>query len=297
VRFDGGDEFNPLLDIRTERVIRAVTARVDVRGTLKQPEISLTSTPPLDEADILSLIIFNQPVNSLGEGQQISLAQSAQSLATGAAVGALAQSIGSALNVDMFEIEIAPDSGSAASLTIGQQVGQNLYVKVRRGSATRPDDDRQYEINKWLRLRTNVFRARARSRTCSSGPRAAASISCSFSAIRQRHHLTRASLKHAPPPRSVSVSGTSAVPVVLLRVLRRHSPLGRLTVPRRIDGTTESGQCTSPRSLNIRTKSPSANPRSCASSGCIRSLTSGRGNSPSVELIVRSLDGEISASG
>src|SRR4051794_40391186 len=30
---------------------------------------------------------------------------------------------------------------------------------------------------------------------------------------------TRASLKHAPPPRSVSVSGTRAVPVVLFRTL------------------------------------------------------------------------------
>src|SRR5881392_3351801 len=53
---------------------------------------------------------------------------------------------------------------------------------------------------------------------------------------------TRASLKHAPPPRSVSVSGTRAVPVVLFRTLRRHRPLGRLTVPRRIIGATCSGQ-------------------------------------------------------
>ena len=37
---------------------------------------------------------------------------------------------------------------------------------------------------------------------------------------------------------SVSVSGTSAVPVVLLRVLRRQIPFGRLTVPGRIDGAT-----------------------------------------------------------
>ena len=35
---------------------------------------------------------------------------------------------------------------------------------------------------------------------------------------------------------SVSVSGTSAVPVMPLRVLRRQSPFGRLTVPGRIDG-------------------------------------------------------------
>ena len=56
-------------------------------------------------------------------------------------------------------------------------------------------------------------------------------------------------------------------------------------------------QCTSPRSLKIRTTSSSSSPRARASSGCISSLTSERGSSPSVELIVRSLAGEMSASG
>src|SRR5207245_9577747 len=99
-------------------------------ATLKQPEIVLSSTPPLEDADILSLIVFNQPLNSVGEGQQISLMQRAESLATGAAAGQLARSIGNALNLDEFEINTAPDSGASAQLTIGQQLGQNLYVNV-----------------------------------------------------------------------------------------------------------------------------------------------------------------------
>src|SRR5207247_4858264 len=108
---------------------------------------------------------------------------------------------------------------------------------------------------------------------------------------------TRASLKHAPSPMSVSVAGTSDVPVKPLRVLRRHKPFGRLTVPGRIVGRTVSVECTSPRSLNTRTPSPSASRLAAASCGCIVSFTSGRDSSPSVELIVRSLAGEISASG
>src|SRR3972149_1660864 len=34
--------------------------------------------PPPDPADIMSLIMFNQPINQLGEGQQIALADRAQ---------------------------------------------------------------------------------------------------------------------------------------------------------------------------------------------------------------------------
>jgi len=95
VRF-GGDplnRLNPILDLRTSRMIQGVEARVNVRGTLAEPEIALTSTPPLEQADILSLIVFNQPINSLGAGQQVSLAQRAQQLATGALAGELASSV------------------------------------------------------------------------------------------------------------------------------------------------------------------------------------------------------------
>jgi autotransporter translocation and assembly factor TamB len=161
VRFDGEplNELNPLLDIRTRRLIQGVEARVDVRGTLKQPEIALSSTPPLEQADILSLIVFNQPINSLGEGQQVSLAQRAQQLATGTVASALSSSIENALGLDTFEISTAPDSGAAASLTVGEQLGQNLYVKVEQGIGGQSETNfiLEYELTKWLRMRTNVL--------------------------------------------------------------------------------------------------------------------------------------------
>ena len=161
VRFDNAplNDMDPRLDIRTRRIIQGVEARVNVRGTLKQPEIILTSTPPLEQADILSLIVFNQPINSLGEGQQVSLAQRAQQLATGAVAGQLASSIGNAIGVDLFEISTAPESGGAASLTIGQQVGQHLYLKVEQGVGSQSQTNfiLEYELTNWLRLQTNVL--------------------------------------------------------------------------------------------------------------------------------------------
>jgi hypothetical protein len=159
IRFVGGDELDPLLDLRAERVIRAVTANVNVRGTVKQPEIVLSSTPPLEQADILSLIVFNQPANELGSGQQLSLTQRAQGLAAGAAAGALTRSIGSALNLDEFAINLAPETGEAAQLTIGQQVGQDLYVRVQQGLGDQSQTNfvLEYELTDWLRLQTNVL--------------------------------------------------------------------------------------------------------------------------------------------
>src|SRR3954470_1693996 len=161
VRFDGRplNDLDPILDIRTRRLISGVEARVNVRGTMKNPDIQLSSTPPLEQADILSLIVFNQPINALGEGQQVSLAQRAQAMATGALAGELAKSIGNAIGVDTFEINTAPEGGGAASLTVGEQVGQNLYVKVQQGIGDQSQTNfiLEYELTKWLRLQTNVL--------------------------------------------------------------------------------------------------------------------------------------------
>jgi autotransporter translocation and assembly factor TamB len=161
VRFDGEplNETNPILDLKTRRLIQGVEARVDVRGTMKQPDIVLSSTPPLEQADILALIVFNQSINSLGEGQQISLAQRAQQLATGTLTSALASSIENALGLDTFEINTAPENGGTASLTIGQQVGQNLYMKVEQGIGGQSGTNfiLEYELTRWLRLRTNML--------------------------------------------------------------------------------------------------------------------------------------------
>jgi len=153
------NNLDPILGIRTSRLIQGVEARVNVNGTLKQPEIVLSSTPPLEQADILSLIVFNQPINSLGEGQQISLGQRAGQLAAGAVAGELSKSIGNALGIDTFEINTAPASGGVASLTVGQQLGRNLFVKVEQsiGGQSETNFILEYELTKWLRLQTNVL--------------------------------------------------------------------------------------------------------------------------------------------
>ena len=125
---------------------------------MNQPDIVLSSTPPLEQADILALIVFNQPINSLGEGLRIPLAQRA-AVRDRDAGEARSSSIENALGLDTFEINTAPDSGGAASLTIGQQLGQNLYVKVEQGIGGSNDTNfiLEYELTRWLRLRTNVL--------------------------------------------------------------------------------------------------------------------------------------------
>jgi hypothetical protein len=154
IRFIGTDEIDPLLDVEARRLISGVEAFIRIQGSMRQPEISFRSNPPLEEADVLSLIIFNQPINELGEGQQASLAQRAGDLAGGYLASGLARSIGSALNLSEFELKAVDENSSGPSVTIGQQVGQNLFFRVRQafGDAQATEFILEYQIADFLRL-------------------------------------------------------------------------------------------------------------------------------------------------
>jgi autotransporter translocation and assembly factor TamB len=158
IRFTGNEQIDPLLDIEASRLISGVQAFVHVRGTMSKPELSFRSNPPLEEADVLSLIVFNQPINELGEGQQASLAQRAGGLASGYLASGLSRSIGNALNLNEFEIQAAGENGSGPSVQIGQQIGKNLFFRLRQGfgNASETEFILEYQLSRLLRLQATA---------------------------------------------------------------------------------------------------------------------------------------------
>ena len=157
LRFLGEPAINPVLDITASRLIpnTGVTANVRLTGTTRFPQLALTSNPPLEESDILSLIVFNQPVNELGTGERASLAATAGGIATGFLAAPLGESIGRALDLDLFEITTINDEGEfGAGLTVGQQIGDRAFVKFRQqfGEQNTTEFLMDYQIARFLRL-------------------------------------------------------------------------------------------------------------------------------------------------
>jgi translocation and assembly module TamB len=157
IRFVGETEINPLLDIRATRIIpnTGVEARVHITGSAKTPELALTSNPPLEESDILALIVFNRPVNELGTGERSSLAATAGGIATGFIAAPLGESIGRALDLDLFEITTSTDEGAlGAGVTLGQQIGDRAFLKLRQqfGDRTTTEFQIEYQLSRFLRL-------------------------------------------------------------------------------------------------------------------------------------------------
>jgi translocation and assembly module TamB len=156
ISWRGPDPADPVLDITARRDIAGVEARVQIRGTAQKPELALSSTPPLDEADVLSLIVFNRPINDLGQGERVSLAERAGGLAAGFVAAPVAEALRGALDVDLFEIEAAGNGGP--TLTIGDQIGERVFVRFRRQFGAQDVNEflLEYRLADFLRLQTSI---------------------------------------------------------------------------------------------------------------------------------------------
>ena len=156
VRFRGQSPIDPALNVTADRLVSGVTASVEVRGSMREPEINLSSRPPLDDADLLALIVFGQPVNDLGASQRVSLSERAATMAAGAIATPITDSVARALNLDLFEIQ--SPAGEAATVALGTQIGTRLYLGVRQ-QVGRGDSSAlsiEYRIASFLRLVTSV---------------------------------------------------------------------------------------------------------------------------------------------
>jgi hypothetical protein len=159
IRFLGNTPIDPTLQVSAQRMIAGVTAVVNIRGTGREPSVTLSSTPPMDEADVLSLIVFNQPINQLGEAERLNLVERAGTMAAGYLTTPLANSIAGALDLDLFEIRAAGGINGQPSVAVGQQFGSRLFVSFKQefgSSYDRSELSFEYRINELLRLVSTV---------------------------------------------------------------------------------------------------------------------------------------------
>jgi translocation and assembly module TamB len=116
--FTGGPITNPGIDVVAQKVYPAVTAGVNVRGTLAQPHISFFSDPPLPQQQVASLILA---------GGSIESTQNASSAALGQGAALLAAQLGSHVGIPDVSLETDPLLNET-SLVLGRYLSPRLYV-------------------------------------------------------------------------------------------------------------------------------------------------------------------------
>ena len=114
ITFTGGATLDPDLDIVAEASTADITAQVHISGVASAPKVTLSSTPPVPQDEILARVLFNRNVGQLSAGEGLQLAAAAATLA-GGGPGVLDKLRGS-LGLDWFRLGSSPTSPTTGRL-------------------------------------------------------------------------------------------------------------------------------------------------------------------------------------
>jgi hypothetical protein len=142
VRFTGGEEFNPNLDLTLAHEFRTgsgpkSTVEVKVSGTAKDPIRQYTlDGQPITEDQAFSYILFGSAGGSLSAGQQSQASgtgnQFMENLTSSMVSQQLSATVGKSLGLDVVQVK-GEDNWSKTSFTAGKYVTNSLFVSYEKG--------------------------------------------------------------------------------------------------------------------------------------------------------------------
>jgi translocation and assembly module TamB len=134
LEFDGAERIDPVLDFEAVSKANAYDISIVVGNHASMPKITLSSTPPLPEDEVLSQLLFEKSSGQLSAFEALQLAQAAAELAgVDTGIGML-DAIRGATGLDHLSVD-AGDGKTGPSLSAGRYVTDRVYVGVKQGSA------------------------------------------------------------------------------------------------------------------------------------------------------------------
>ncbi|MCB2185860.1 MAG: translocation/assembly module TamB domain-containing protein [Deltaproteobacteria bacterium] len=154
--FAGQPGPNPLLSAQAVLNQGGTKVLVNISGTARKPQVQLASEPPMSQADILSTIIFGQPVASLNQGQSSELSLQALALLGQEGREEMERIFGPDLAPDVVTVHDNPTSGS--SLEAGKYLGPDLYLRYRQSVGRDPGQSvgLEYRLGPYISLESQV---------------------------------------------------------------------------------------------------------------------------------------------
>ncbi len=155
IQFTGTQEINPLLNIEASYSgDPTTTIYLDITGSADKPVLKARSNPPLAQEDIISVIVFGEPLNELRSrtGSQSTNQQTLQ--AAGGVLGSyvtqeLRQTGIAELNLDVLNLQSTPQG---SQLNLGRYLTRRLFIsygQAVRGSSEKSLTADYFLTDKW----------------------------------------------------------------------------------------------------------------------------------------------------
>ncbi|MDX8337981.1 translocation/assembly module TamB domain-containing protein [Draconibacterium sp. IB214405] len=166
VTFQGGEEFDPVLNLAAEYVYRSSDKEkryleMTITGNLTEPEITFfLDDVQITETDGISVLVFGATSDEIGYGGNNGLLNSIGSNALTSMISSqLSKTIGTKFNLDMIEVTTT-ENWSSAAFVVGKYITNDIFVIYQRGFGEVNEDEItpetiiiEYEINEKLFLR------------------------------------------------------------------------------------------------------------------------------------------------
>ena len=156
VTFTGSPEINPALDVIVTHAVSDYVVSINVSGRAKSPQLSLSSTPDLPQADIVTLLVVGKTSDRLTESERAGLSSHAQQIVGNVAAGELEQLLAKPLGFDMVDIQTG-DRLENSRVSVGRYITQDIFLSFeqRLGDEKGNKVGVEYSINRHLKVKVS----------------------------------------------------------------------------------------------------------------------------------------------
>jgi len=144
LRFDGGTDANPLIDIEARHRVSDIEIIAFLTGRALDPVLRLESEPALPESEVLHYLVFGRPSDGETDANP-QLGALAGALAGGVALSQVTPMLEDALPIDTLEI-LLPSDRSEGAIGIGKYVHEDVYIRYGRTLSRDPVDEVSIEL-------------------------------------------------------------------------------------------------------------------------------------------------------
>ncbi len=143
VTFPDPDRLDPVIDFTASTNIEAGAVEIAITGRPSSPKVSVSSSPPLPQDEIMAQLLFGQSTSTLSPLQLAEIGQSIGSLSglTGSGGGILDR-LRKALGFDRLGVSSNPAAAegnsplSGSSLELGRYVAPGVYLGAKQGAVS-----------------------------------------------------------------------------------------------------------------------------------------------------------------
>lgn len=153
--FSSGKELLPLIDINAKKEVSGYEVKIRLQGNAEKPTLTLSSIPPLEEGEILSLILFGRTSQNLNPEESARWGGAAAALAFSYEASAILNSVSKKMKFDTMEI--GTSSKGEPQIGFSKYLSDRLVLEYKQTFGALPESNvkLRYRINKNLSVETN----------------------------------------------------------------------------------------------------------------------------------------------